>query len=238
MSSQHEASAVNSASAPSHHSGPGYVTNRDTSDFELNDQLREAATRWLNLVPAEHRHDSPQPPKGFWSRWRSTPAAAVSTHSGLYSWPIATCKIRRPQCGWLRSSLPPRRFGGWGISRMPRSPRKRQSTPIQSLTRHAGGPPSHCTGWADSTASCSNSTSSFSRPSGSPPGGRCVARPRYGWHRAILPQGGPISRPPRRWNPTSGSCRSGWGTPLSAQRSMQRLRDLTPKREAHPVTLM
>ena len=59
MSSQHEASAVNSASAPSHHSGPGYVTNRDTSDFELNDQLREAATRWLNLVPAEHRHYSP-----------------------------------------------------------------------------------------------------------------------------------------------------------------------------------
>lgn len=59
MSSQHEASAVNSASAPSHHSGPGYVTNRDTSDFELSDQLREAATRWLNLVPAEHRHYSP-----------------------------------------------------------------------------------------------------------------------------------------------------------------------------------
>src|ERR1700734_2127367 len=59
MSSQHEASAVDSTSAPSHHSGPGYVTNRDTSDFELGDQLREAATRWLNLVPAEHRHYSP-----------------------------------------------------------------------------------------------------------------------------------------------------------------------------------
>ena len=59
MSSQLETSAVNSTSAPSHHSGPGYVTNRDTSDFELSDQLREAATRWLNLVPAEHRHYSP-----------------------------------------------------------------------------------------------------------------------------------------------------------------------------------
>jgi tetratricopeptide (TPR) repeat protein len=59
MSSQHEASAVNSTFAPSHHSGPGYVTNRDTSDFELSDQLREAATRWLNLVPAEHRRYSP-----------------------------------------------------------------------------------------------------------------------------------------------------------------------------------
>jgi tetratricopeptide (TPR) repeat protein len=35
------------------------VTNRDTSDFELSDQLREAATRWLNLVPAEHRRYTP-----------------------------------------------------------------------------------------------------------------------------------------------------------------------------------
>jgi tetratricopeptide (TPR) repeat protein len=35
------------------------VTNRDTSDFELNDQLREAATRWLNLVPSEHRRYTP-----------------------------------------------------------------------------------------------------------------------------------------------------------------------------------
>jgi tetratricopeptide (TPR) repeat protein len=51
--------AANSISAPSHHSGPGYVTDRDTRDFELSDQLREAATRWLNMVPAEHRHDTP-----------------------------------------------------------------------------------------------------------------------------------------------------------------------------------
>ena len=35
------------------------MTNRDTSDFELSDQLREAATRWLNLVPSQHRRDSP-----------------------------------------------------------------------------------------------------------------------------------------------------------------------------------
>lgn len=59
MPTDHAVSAVNSISAPSHHSGPGYVTNRDTSDFELSDQLREAATRWLNLVPPEHRRYTP-----------------------------------------------------------------------------------------------------------------------------------------------------------------------------------
>jgi tetratricopeptide (TPR) repeat protein len=43
---------------PSHHSGPGYVTNPKAPDFELDEPLREAAARWLNLVPAEHRHDT------------------------------------------------------------------------------------------------------------------------------------------------------------------------------------
>jgi tetratricopeptide (TPR) repeat protein len=42
---------------PSHHSGPGYVANPKAPDFELDLPLREAAARWLNLVPAEHRHD-------------------------------------------------------------------------------------------------------------------------------------------------------------------------------------
>jgi tetratricopeptide (TPR) repeat protein len=43
---------------PSHHSGPGYVANPVAPDFELDEPLREAAARWLNLVPAEHRHDA------------------------------------------------------------------------------------------------------------------------------------------------------------------------------------
>ena len=43
---------------PSRHSGPGYVANPKAPDFELDEPLREAAARWLNLVPAEHRHDS------------------------------------------------------------------------------------------------------------------------------------------------------------------------------------
>jgi tetratricopeptide (TPR) repeat protein len=30
-------------------------------DFELNEPLRNAAARWLNLVPAEHRHDAREP---------------------------------------------------------------------------------------------------------------------------------------------------------------------------------
>jgi tetratricopeptide (TPR) repeat protein len=42
---------------PTHHSGPGYVANPVASDFEMDDPLREAVARWLNLVPAEHRHE-------------------------------------------------------------------------------------------------------------------------------------------------------------------------------------
>jgi tetratricopeptide (TPR) repeat protein len=42
---------------PSHHSGPGYVANSKAPDFELDEPLRDAAARWLNLVPAEHRHE-------------------------------------------------------------------------------------------------------------------------------------------------------------------------------------
>jgi hypothetical protein len=58
MCSDHATPAAGSASSPSHHSGPGYATNRNTRDLELSDQLREAATRWFNLVPSEHRHDT------------------------------------------------------------------------------------------------------------------------------------------------------------------------------------
>jgi tetratricopeptide (TPR) repeat protein len=42
---------------PSHHSGPGYAANPKAPDFELDEPLRGAAARWINLVPAEHRHD-------------------------------------------------------------------------------------------------------------------------------------------------------------------------------------
>jgi tetratricopeptide (TPR) repeat protein len=42
---------------PSRHSGPGYVANPKAPDFELDEPLRSAAARWLNLVPAEHRHE-------------------------------------------------------------------------------------------------------------------------------------------------------------------------------------
>jgi tetratricopeptide (TPR) repeat protein len=48
---------------PSHHSGPGYVANPKAPDFELDEPLRNAAARWLNLVPAEHRHDAREPAK-------------------------------------------------------------------------------------------------------------------------------------------------------------------------------
>jgi tetratricopeptide (TPR) repeat protein len=42
---------------PSRHSGPGYVANPVAPDFELDQPLKDAAARWLNLVPAGHRHD-------------------------------------------------------------------------------------------------------------------------------------------------------------------------------------
>ncbi|MFZ0080999.1 MAG: hypothetical protein WAL13_17990, partial [Trebonia sp.] len=33
------------------------MANPKAPDFEPGEQLRGAAARWLNLVPAEHRHD-------------------------------------------------------------------------------------------------------------------------------------------------------------------------------------
>jgi tetratricopeptide (TPR) repeat protein len=49
--------SVTSRPRPYHHSGPGYVANLVAPDFEMDDRLKHAAARWLNLVPAEHRHD-------------------------------------------------------------------------------------------------------------------------------------------------------------------------------------
>ena len=49
-------SSVMPGPRPSHHSGPGYVANPKAPDFEPGEPLRGAAARWLNLVPAEHRH--------------------------------------------------------------------------------------------------------------------------------------------------------------------------------------
>ncbi len=48
---------------PSRHSGPGYVANPRARDFELDSPLRDAAARWLNLVPAEHRRDGQESAK-------------------------------------------------------------------------------------------------------------------------------------------------------------------------------
>ena len=50
--------SVTPAPRPSHHSGPGYVASAKARDFELHAPLEEAAARWLDLVPAGHRHES------------------------------------------------------------------------------------------------------------------------------------------------------------------------------------
>jgi len=49
--------SVTPRARPSHHSGPGYVANPKAPDFELDEPVKQAAARWLNLVPAEHRHE-------------------------------------------------------------------------------------------------------------------------------------------------------------------------------------
>jgi tetratricopeptide (TPR) repeat protein len=49
---------------PSHHSGPGYVANPKARDFELAEPLGSVAARWLNLVPAEHRHQNQESDAG------------------------------------------------------------------------------------------------------------------------------------------------------------------------------
>lgn len=63
MSSNNVTSAGVTNAPPSHHSGPGYVTPRNTLNFQLYDQLREVGERWLNFVPPEHRQDAPETEK-------------------------------------------------------------------------------------------------------------------------------------------------------------------------------
>ena len=53
-------SSVTPGPRPSHHSGPGYVANPKAPDFELAEPLGSVAARWLNHIPTEHRHESPE----------------------------------------------------------------------------------------------------------------------------------------------------------------------------------
>jgi tetratricopeptide (TPR) repeat protein len=56
-------STVTAGHRPAHHSGPGYVANPKAPDFEPGEPLKGATVRWLNLVPAEHRHGGPETAK-------------------------------------------------------------------------------------------------------------------------------------------------------------------------------
>jgi tetratricopeptide (TPR) repeat protein len=49
-------SSVGRGPHPSHHSGPGYAEHPIAREFEVNDEVSEAAARWLDYVPSEHRH--------------------------------------------------------------------------------------------------------------------------------------------------------------------------------------
>ena len=57
-------SAVIRGPHPSHHSGPGYVAHPMAREFELNDEVTDVAARWLDYVPAEHRHRARASDKG------------------------------------------------------------------------------------------------------------------------------------------------------------------------------
>src|ERR1700759_3087717 len=55
--------SVTPAPRPAHPPAPGYVANAKARDFEVHEPLKEAAARWLDLVPAEHRRQSPESAK-------------------------------------------------------------------------------------------------------------------------------------------------------------------------------
>jgi tetratricopeptide (TPR) repeat protein len=57
-------SSVIRGSHPAHHSGPGYVEHPIAREFEQSDEVTVAVARWLNYVPAEHRHRSAESDKG------------------------------------------------------------------------------------------------------------------------------------------------------------------------------
>lgn len=56
MAGDNTTSSVIRGPHPAHHSGPGYAEHPIAREFELNDEVTEAAARWLNYVPSEHRH--------------------------------------------------------------------------------------------------------------------------------------------------------------------------------------
>jgi len=56
MSADNVTSAITPGARPAHHSGPGYIANPEAPDFEPGELVDRIAARWLNLVPAEHRH--------------------------------------------------------------------------------------------------------------------------------------------------------------------------------------
>ena len=78
------------APRPSRHSGPGYVANPKAPDFEPGELLRGAAARWLNLVPAEHRHDGRESAKDALQTLREHTRSCPIIRSGPCGWPIAT----------------------------------------------------------------------------------------------------------------------------------------------------
>ena len=64
MTGDDPTSSVIRGSHPSHHSGPGYVEHPIAREFERNDEVTDAAARWLDYVPSEHRHRAAESDKG------------------------------------------------------------------------------------------------------------------------------------------------------------------------------
>ena len=138
---------------PSHHSGPGYVAKPKAADFEMDEPLRAAAARWLNLVPAGKPHVAPGIGEGCSrSRCENTRAAAPVIRLRPCGRPGSSPPegSRRRRSGSRRSCSPRRRCGGLGILRMHGRPPRRRPTPIRHLPRRFGALRSRCTGRAGS----------------------------------------------------------------------------------------
>ena len=68
------------------------MANPKAPDFELDQPLRNAAARWLNLVPAEHRHDAREWAKDVLETLREHTRSCPGHPLG--GWPIAIWGIR------------------------------------------------------------------------------------------------------------------------------------------------
>src|SRR6201999_3469065 len=95
--------SVTPASQASRHSGPGYVANATARDFEIHEPLKEAAARWLDFVPAKHRHEGRESAKYALETLQEHTRSCPDHPLGPCGWPITPIRPRPRRCGASRS---------------------------------------------------------------------------------------------------------------------------------------